>query len=251
MPRVLFAAFLVLCLVLSACKTVVPSPLLELKGQGEEDGTIVFRVAIDKPGWLVLHPASPAGEPETGSVLTRAYLSEAGEYASVNVKMGGAVVGDTGAVAALYYDDPADQNFDYVPGGEQDPPVTVEGEEVALSFTIEGISPYVTVEDTDTRDGAVAIEAGIDGPGWLAVYPATAAGKADTSRLLASTYLPRAGTYPGFDVTVPADTARTYFAVIHYDDPADEEFTFTPAGADDPRVEIDGSAVQDYFTVGQ
>ena len=235
MLRIALAAFLVVCLMLSACKTVMPTPLLEVQEQSVEDATVVFRAAIDMPGWLVLHPATPAGELDVTSELARVYLPDAGEYASITMGVGGVVVGDADV-------------FTYTAVGAEDPPVTVEDSEVTVSFTMQGITPYVEVEVTGTGEGVVTIEVAIDKPGWLVLHPPTLEGEPDADTVLARTYLADAGIYPGFEVTVPAGT---YYPVLHYDDPADAEFTFVSGGTGDPPVRVGGIAVEEAFTVGE
>jgi len=251
MLKVILAVLLIACLVLSACQTVLPTPLLEVVDQSTEDAVITFRVVIDKPGWLVLHPTTPAGGPDTSAEIARAYLPEQGEYASIDMAVGGAVVSDTVVTAMLYYDDPADEAFTFSPGGDDDPLVRVEDEVVMVSFTMQGLSPYVEVDSTGAGDGTVIIEACIDKPGWLVLRPVTLAGEPDTSTVTAITPLATAGVYPGFEVTLSATPARSYYAILYYDDPADGEFTFTSGGTDDPPVKVDGSTVEEAFTAGE
>jgi len=253
MVKVILAVFLVACLVLSACQTVLPTPLLEVVDQSTEDSVITFRVVIDKPGWLVLHPTTPAGGPDTSAEITRAYLPEQGGYASINMAVGSTVSSDTDVIAMLYYDDPVDEAFTFSPGGDDDPPVMVEDEVVTVSFTIQGLSPYIEVDNTGAGDGTIIIKAGIDKPGWLVLRPTTPAGGPDTSAELFRAYLPEQGEYTSINITVEgavvSDTAVA--AVLYYDDPADGEFTFISGGTDDPPVKVDGSTVEEAFTVGE
>lgn len=251
MLRIITVVFLAVCLLLPACQTVVPSPLLEIQEQSAEDATIVFRAAIDKPGWLVLYRATSGGQPDASAELVHASLAEAGEYASITMTIGDAIIGDATVFAVLHYDDPADGGFTFTAVGTDDPQVSVEGEVVSVSFMVQGVSPYVEVQDEGVQDGTVTIKAAIDRPGWLVLHTATPEGEPDTAAVLSSTYLAAPAVYPGFEVTVPADVARTYFAVLYYDDPADSEFTFVTGGTDDPPVSVDGSAVEDAFTVGE
>ncbi|MBL7165568.1 MAG: hypothetical protein ISS55_03680 [Dehalococcoidales bacterium] len=251
MVKIILAVILILCLVLSACQTVLPTPLLELVDQSTEDAMITFRVVIDKPGWLVLRPTTAAGVPDTSAEIVRAYLPEQGEYASIDMAIGGAVVSDTDVIAMLYYDDPVDEAFTFSPGGDDDPPVSVEDEVVTVSFTMQGLSPYIEVDNTGAGDGTVIIKACIDKPGWLVLHMVTLEGEPDTSTVLASTPLAAAGVYPGFEVTLSATPARSYYAILYYDNPADGEFTYIAGGTDDPPVKVDGSTVEEAFTVGQ
>ena len=251
MVKVSLAVFLVACLVLSACQTVLPTPLLEVVDQSTEDAVITFRVVIDKPGWLILHPTTSAGGPDTSAEIARAYLPEQGEYANIDMTVGSTVVSDTDVIAMLYYDDPIDEAFTFSAGGDDDLPVRVEDEVVMVSFTMQGLSPYIEVDKTDGGDGTVIIKARIDKPGWLVLHPVTLAGDPDTSTVTAIAPLAAAGVYPGFEVTLSATPARSYYAVLYYDDPADGEFTFVSGGTDDPPVKVDGNIVEDAFTAGE
>lgn len=251
MLKVMLAVLLITCLVLSACETVRPTPLLEVVDQSTEDAIITFQVVIDKPGWLILHPTTPAGGPDTSAEIARAYLPEWGEYASIDMAVGGAVVSDTAVTAMLYYDDPVDEAFTFSAGGNDDPPVRVEDEVVMVSFTIQGLTPYIEVDDKGAGDDTVIIKACIDKAGWLVLHPVTLAGEPDTSTVSAITPLATASVYPGFEVTLPATSARSYYAILYYDDPADGEFTFTSGGTDDPPVKVDGSTIEEAFSVGE
>ena len=252
MLRIVLAALLIVCLALSGCQEeeVIPTPLLEVQEQATEGGAVVFRAVIDAPGWLVLHPVTPAGEPDVSSELARAYLPELGKYDRIAMQGIGAVVGDTEVFARLHYDDPADGEFTFASGGIEDPVVMAEGNALAVSLTVRGVTPHVEVEDTGGGEGTVIIRVAIDGPGWLVIRPPTLAGEPDTGTVLASAHLVAAGVYPGFEVTLPAEVRRSYFAVLHYDDPADGEFTFASGGVEDPPVRVRGTAVEGVFTVG-
>jgi len=141
-----------------------------------------------------------------------------------------AIIGDIDGVAMLHYDEPADEAYTFAPGGDDDPPVTVDNEALMAPFT--------------------TIKVGIDKPGWLVLRTATSEGKPDVTVITASTYLSAAGVYPGFEVTLPTTPARSYFAMLYYDDPADGEFTHTSTGTDDPAVEVRGAVVEEAFTIG-
>jgi len=252
MLRPASVVFLAVCLLaLSACQTVLSPPMLEIQGQSVEDNTVIIKAVIDGPGWLVLHPATAEGEPDTGTALARAYLPTSGEYSDISMTVAGTVFGETTVFVILYYDDPADGEFTFSPGMDDDPPVMVEDEIAAVSFTMSGISPYVAVQDDGIEDGTITVKAAIDRPGWLVVRPATPLGKPDTSKELGHIPLAEPGEYPGIKVTVPTGTAGEYviFVMLYYDDPEDGEFTFSPGGVEDPPVEVEGSTVQKALRV--
>ncbi|HEY90534.1 MAG TPA: hypothetical protein G4O07_01750 [Dehalococcoidia bacterium] len=242
--------FLIACLLLSSCQAVIPEPLIEVLDEDTEGASVSFRVAIDKPGWLVLHPAATGGGPDAGSEITRAYLAEAGEYAKITMPVTDAIIGNVDGFAMLHYDEPADEAYTFAPGGDDDPPVTVDDAVLMAPFTMHGATPYIEVQDSGAGDGVITIKVGIDKPGWLVLRTATAEGRPDVTVLTASTYLSAAGVYPGFEVTLPTTPARPYFAILYYDDPADGEFTHTSIGTDDPAVQVQGAGIEEAFTIG-
>ena len=250
MLRIVLVVFLIVCLVLSSCQEVIPSPLIEVQDEDTAGASVSFRVAIDKPGWLVLHPAAPGGGPDASREITHAYLPKAGEYAKITMPVTDAAIGDIDGFAMLHYDEPADGKYTFSAGGDDDPAVTAEETVLMVSFTIQGASPYIEVQDSGAGDGVVTITVGIDKPGWLVLRTATAEGKPDVSVLTASAYLSAAGVYPGFEVTLPTTPARSYFAMLYYDDPTDGKFTYTATGTDDPTVQVQGAIIEEAFTVG-
>lgn len=107
----------------------------------------------------------------------------------------------------------------------------------------------LSVTDTESTDGTVTIpNVGIDKPGWLVIHPEASGGGPKGSVTLAEKQLD-AGEYT--DVSLTLDTLRkgeqTVYAMLHYDDPADGEFTFPSEG--DPAVTSGGSPVVKPFSV--
>ncbi len=250
MVKIIPALLLIACLLLSSCQAVIPEPLIEVLDEDTKDASVSFRVAIDKPGWLVLHPAATGGGADFSKEITRAYLAEAGEYAKITMPVTDAIIGDIDGFALLHYDEPADGTYTFSAGGDDDPPVTVDDTALMVPFTMRGATPYIEVQDSGAGDGVITIKVGIDRPGWLVLRTATSEGKPDITNLTASTYLSAAGVYPGFEVTLPTTQARSYFAMLYYDDPEDGEFTYTSTGTDDPTVQVRGAAVEEAFTIG-
>lgn len=113
-----------------------------------------------------------------------------------------------------------------------------------------GVTPAVSVSDQETDGGAVAVESvAVDGPGWLVVHPAANGGPD------AATYLAAVPLDPGrsTDLTVALERSlerdQTLYAMLHYDDPGDDSFTFAPGRGDDPPVAVDGEGVVESFRV--
>ena len=58
------------------------------------------------------------------------------------------------------------------------------------------------------------------------------------------------GEYTGVNMSVANITGElTLFAMLHYDDPADGEYTFSPDKAEDPPVKVNGNTVMKAFRV--
>ena len=255
MTKLVSVVFIVTCLfVLSACQVTI-TPMLEVPDQSIEDGEVSINAAIDAAGWLVLHPATETGEPDTNEEMFRTYLAAAGEWADsegtdIQVTVPLLVGGERTIFARLYYDDPTNRKFEPSTDNSSDPPVKIDGVIVQDSFIVPGISPYIEIEQ-GTTSRKVIFRVGIDAPGWLILYPETTEGDPDTSTVLVGAKFPEAGHQKAFNVTIPGtiEAGATLYAVLYYDDPLDEVFTYTPEGVDDPPVQVDGSDVIESFEV--
>jgi hypothetical protein len=253
MTKLVSVIIIMACLlVLSACETTI-IPMLDVPDQSMEDGEVNINVAIDAAGWLVLHPATEAGEPDTSEDLSRSYLAAAGEWTdadnAIQVTVPLLVGGERIIFARLYYDDPTDRKFDPSSDNSSDPPVSVASGIVQDSFTVPGLSPYIEIEQSTTT-GKVSFTVGIDAPGWLILRPETTEGEPDTSIVLVRARFPEAG-QSTFSVTLPStiEEGITIYALLYYDDPLDEEFTYTTDGVDDLPVQVDGIDVIESFEV--
>ena len=237
-------------LTLSACRQAALTPMIEIQDQDDEEGTITFSFTIDEAGWLVLHPATSEGEPDTSTELRKTQVISGGEYTDIEVTMPAALSEDRTVFAMLHYDDPADGKLTFATG--DDPPVEVEGEVVQVSLTIPGVPPYVDMQQ-NVSDNTITIKALIYQPSWLVLRPATSEGEPDTSITLIVFGFEEVGNYD-FTITMTGALAGltegdTLFAILHNDDPLDEEFTFVPDGDEDLPVEADGSMVVYSFEV--
>lgn len=112
-----------------------------------------------------------------------------------------------------------------------------------------GPAPALSVADQEADGGAVTIpSATIDAAGWLVVHPEGEDGGPDGAVTLAERRL-SAGEYGDVELTLEPLAAReqTVYAMLHYDEPADGEFTFPDEG--DPAVAVDGEPVVAPFSV--
>jgi hypothetical protein len=215
-----------------------------------EDGEISINLAIDKVGWLVLHPATAEGEWDTSVELDKTYFTAAGEYNNIRVTVPPLVGEDRNVIARLYYDDPMDRQFEPSNDNTSDPAVTdANGAIIEDSFTVPGILPYIEITQSATT-GIVSITAAIDGAGWLVLRPATAEGEVDTSIVLSKARFTVSGEYSiDVDLKNSIDIGATIYALLYYDDPLDREFTYTVDGTDDPPVQVDGSDLIESLVV--
>lgn len=245
---VLIAACL---LTLFACRQAALTPMIEIQEQDTEEGVVILNVTIDKTGWLVLHPATSEGEPDTSEELTKTYFRSAGEFTDIEGRMPEAIGEESTYFMILYYDDPADGKFTFTPGGNADPLVEVDGEIAQDSFTVSADPPYVEIQQVSSN--SINIKLHIYQASWLVLRPATPEGEPDTSTTLHVFGLPNAGDYefnkPMTGTLAGLAEGDTLFAVLHYDDPNDDLFTFDPDGDEDLPVEVDGSAVTDSLEV--
>jgi hypothetical protein len=250
MTKLVSVACIVACLfILSACQTSI-TPALDIPLQSvEEGGKVSINASIDAIGWLVLHPATKDGSPDTSVVLKKTYLTGAGEWTDIQITVPMTVGEERTIFARLYYDNPVDRIFDPSSDNTTDPVVTTESGIVQDSFTVAGIPPYIEIEQSATT-GKVTFTIGLDAAGWLIIRPETTGGEMDTSVILAKALFTGAGEYD-LTITLPGtvEAGETIYAALHYDDPADEAFTYTPSGDDDPPVQAEGSDVIESFEV--
>ncbi|MFB6303146.1 MAG: plastocyanin/azurin family copper-binding protein [Haloferacaceae archaeon] len=198
---------------------------------------------IDERGWLVIHPEASGGGPNGAVTLAERQL-EPGAHEDLSLTLDTLVAGEQTLYAMLHYDDPADGEFTFPESG--DPPVTVDGSPVIEPFTVAGtgdFAPALAVTDQKTDGTTVAMpRATIDGTGWLVIHPEASGGGPNGGVTLAERRLQR-GTYGSvaLDLSRSLSEDQTLYAMLHYDDPADGEFTFPESG--DPAVTAGGSPV--------
>ena len=109
------------------------TPAVSASDQPTDGETVtVGRVAVDRPGWLVVHPEADGG-PDATTYLAAAPL-DPGRHTDLRVTLNRPLEADRTLYAMLHYDDPADGNFTFAPGRGDDPPVAAGGETVVDSF---------------------------------------------------------------------------------------------------------------------
>jgi plastocyanin len=234
-----------------------PNPALSVDDQTTDGSQVtVASAAIDGSGWLVIHPEAEDGGGPNGGVVLGSRQLEVGTYTDVTLELDPAASSDQTLYAMLHYDDPADDEFTFPSDG--DPPVTADGGPVITPFTLTvsgddgGPTPALSVADQTTDGSRVTVaSAAIDGPGWLVIHPEADGGGPNGGAVLASRQL-SAGTYSDLTLELdsPASSDQTLYAMLHYDHPADGEFTFPSDG--DPAVTTNGNPVVTPFdlTVG-
>lgn len=91
-------------------------------------------------------------------------------------------------------------------------------------------------------------EASIDEAGWLVIHPEASGGGPNGGVTLAERHL-EPGTYGSIELSLGETLSedQTLYAMLHYDDPADGEFTFPSNG--DPPVTREGSPLVKPFAV--
>ena len=117
----------------SAPASVTPAVSASEQETGGETIT-VERVAVDRPGWLVVHPAAGGG-PDASTYFAAVPL-DPGQSTDLEVTLERSLADDQTLYAGLHYDDPHDGNFTFAPGRGDDPPVVVDGETVVDSFRV-------------------------------------------------------------------------------------------------------------------
>ena len=226
------------------------TPALSVSDIETDNRNVVLSSAsIDGDGWVVLHPEAEGGGPNGQVTLAQKQLS-AGEYSDVELAMNTLLAGEQTVYAMLHYDDPADGEFTFPENG--DPPVTTDGNPVVKPFeiTLTGeVTPSLSVTDQETSGERVTVPStAIDQTGWLVIHPDAEGGGPNGGVTLATMQL-QPGLYA--DVSLRLDESitesQTVYAMLHYDDPMDDEFTFPENG--DPPVTKDGNPIVKPFDV--
>jgi hypothetical protein len=129
---------LALSLSLVACQTEPPTPALEVEDQDVQNNNTVTisHVTMDKVGWLIIHPATEGNGLDSSTHLSLTYLSGAGTYSDLDMRLAENITEERTLFAMLHSDDPLDQEFTFKPGGNEDMPIEVEGDVMVKSFVV-------------------------------------------------------------------------------------------------------------------
>lgn len=125
-------------------------------------------------------------------------------------------------------------------GGDAPSPTSTP---MATDASTADLTPSLSVSDQETDGSTVTIDSAvIDGAGWLVVHPEADDGGPNGGVTLVERQL-SSGEYANlelrFDEALESD--QTVYAMLHYEDPADGEFTFPDEG--DPAVTAGGDPV--------
>lgn len=226
--------------------TNTPSPVAKLSVSDQEsDGLtlVVDAVKLDKSGWLVVHPEAEGGGPNGGVTWVEKQL-EAGSYQNISLMLDDPIAEDQTVYPMLHYEDPADGEFTFP--NEGDPPVKVDGSplvkpvKVTLTST-PASTPALSVSDQSTDGTTIVVdEAAVDKSAWLVVHPEADGGGPNGGVTLVEQRLPP-GTFQDISLTLDSRLTKdqTVYPMLHYENPADGEFTFPEDG--DPPVTVDGT----------
>ncbi|MDY6779916.1 MAG: PGF-CTERM sorting domain-containing protein [Halobacteria archaeon] len=127
---------------------------------------------------------------------------------------------------------------------------------VSMPVAAKGTSPSITVNAQATQGGEVVVEtANIDRAGWVVIHPDIGTredivGDVNPSQILGKTYI-TAGTNTDVTVNLSQNLVQnqSLYAMLHYDDPADQRFTFALNRSQDPPVKSGNETVVKHFFV--
>ncbi|MFB6094929.1 MAG: plastocyanin/azurin family copper-binding protein, partial [Halodesulfurarchaeum sp.] len=147
-----------------------PDPSLAVTDQETDGSTVrVPSLAIDRTGWLVIHPEAEGGGPKGGVTLATRQLAP-GLYADRVLSLSSAISSDQTLYAMLHYDDPMDGSFTFPENG--DPPVTAGGSPLVKPFDVTVKSRMATVEAVNTtfKPARLSVSPGTTGK-WVNENP--------------------------------------------------------------------------------
>lgn len=226
------------------------SVALSVTDQEIDGRSVTVPVAdIDAAAWLVVHPEAEGGGPN-GAVTLATRQLDAGPHADVSLELDRVLAGSQTVFGMLHYEDPADGEFTFPASG--DPPVTKDGSPVVKPFEVTypgTVTPELTVIDQESDGSTVTVPSfAIDETGWFVIHPEAEGGGPNGGVTLATVPI-EAGLYADMTVELdePLAESQTIYGMLHYEDPADGEFTFPGEG--DPPVTSDGSPLLKPFDV--
>lgn len=219
-----------------------PTGSITAEDQTISQNTIVVQsVTVGQDSWLVARNAGEEGE--TGIVSEAVFLEGPDTHTNVELtltsdaNLSGEEGGDD-IVLMLHRDAGTAGTFEYDATTDPDTPIR-DGTGANVSETITIMGPSLMAEDNQvvTENNEVTFSSvNTAGNGWIALYGTNEDGTINEDVILGRRYV-EAGTWENF--TVPFDdpdfdySGFTIFPRLYHDDPADQEFTFTPGGTED------------------
>ena len=214
------------------------------------DRVLVASIQSSSAGWLAVYE-DDAGEP--GPLLGTLEV-DAGQRSDVSVELDRALLDAEVVHVALHEDDPANGVFEYTSNGSDDP-IALDPQGAALikkiTVTLAPLpEPSMEVDNqTLTQADVVAIKslvAPVDA--WVVIYDSPAGTRAN----IIGTLKVSPGQAQDVQVTLDRDVVagETLYAVLHGDDPADDNFTYTVTPTEDvPLLDNNNAEVERAFVV--
>jgi hypothetical protein len=232
----------------------------QVAGDAPDEVTIPSVETGNKDAWVVIHEKNDAGDAPGDVIGTSEVISADSEESDLAISLDREAESGETLYAMLHYDDPADGEFTFGEGDGQDLPVKVDGEVLTKSFkiTTESDDSNYSLQVSDQTDvetpGDVVIDSVQSGdqPVWIVIHEQNEAGDSFGS-VIGNSELIEANSEQT-DVTVELDRdfeqGETLYAMLHYDDPADGEYTFGETDGEDAPVTVDGDVLVKSFTIG-
>jgi hypothetical protein len=212
-----------------------------------------------KDTWLVVHEQNDAGDAPGGVIGTSDVISANSEASEVAISLEReAKTGET-LYAMLHYDDPEDGQFTFGQGDGQDLPIRVDEDGLTKSFEIKSemhdgtYSLEVKTQEDLGTPGDVVIDSVKTGskPAWIVIHEQNEAGDS-FGKVIGNSELIEANSEKT-DIAVQLDrdfeAGERLYAMLHYDDPADGEYTFGDTEGEDQPISQDGFVLVKSFGV--
>ena len=232
------------------------------KAADSETVTVESVETGSEPTWLVIHEQNEAGDGPGDIIGPPALLEAETESSDIDFELNRQLTRGETLYAMLHYDDPADSEFSFGDGDGQDLPVKVDGEVVVSSFEIQNDSETpdtgsysisVSNQDLPISDADSltidSVKTG-DKPAWIVIHEQNSAGDSFGSVIGHSSLINADSEQSDVNVSLNRDVGNeTLYAMLHYDDPADGNYTFGQTDGEDTPISKNGDIIVKSFRV--
>ncbi|MFB6317324.1 hypothetical protein [Saccharicrinis sp. FJH54] len=217
------------------------SGILNVSDQMISQNTVnVSSVTFDQDGWIVIH-ADDGGSPKVPGIISEPVMVTSGTHSNIKVPLvEGTELNDGDKVWVMLHNDTGtsgDYEFDGTDQSDDQPVKNDMGDIVMKAITVS--SPSVSVSNQPVSSNMVMIDnvdAAVDG--WLVIHNDDGDGNITLPGIIGKAWVTEgmnSNVMVQLDSMVQISPGQKLFAMLHVDDPANNEYEF-PENGDAPEV---------------